>query len=110
MARLNRQHIGHRGATDVLTFDLRDQTFPLRKRGSRGVLDGEIVLSSQRATREARQRGHSIKAELALYAVHGVLHLLGYDDQSPRAAQRMHRLENQILTLMGMKAIAPSQR
>jgi len=107
IAKLNRTHLGHLGATDVLSFDLRDDASPLGKGGSRGVIDGEIVVSSQRAAREARRRGHLVNAELTLYAVHGLLHLLGYDDATRREALRMHRMANQVLSSLGLEAIAP---
>ena len=96
MARLNEGHLRHRGATDVLTFDL--STVPAE-------VDGEIVLSLDRARREAVRRGHAVSSEAALYAVHGVLHLLGYDDHEPRHAERMHRMEDEVLSRLGLGAV-----
>lgn len=93
MARLNQKHLGHRGATDVLTFDLRDGA---------AEVEGEIVLSLDTARREAVRRGHAVSSEAALYAVHGVLHLLGYDDHQLRRADKMHRMEDEILTSIGL--------
>lgn len=115
IAKLNEQYLHHAGATDVLTFDLRDDTgsaAPVsqgcgedngRSRGLR--IDGEIFVSTETAAREARQRGHSLEAELALYAVHGTLHLLGYDDAEQAAAARMHALEDEILIAIGLGAV-----
>ena len=99
MALLNEKHLQHSGPTDVLTFDLRDDAF-----GSEGAswqVDGQIVVSAETATREAAARGHGEEAELALYAVHGVLHLLGYDDADEAEAARMHELEDEILQSLG---------
>lgn len=93
MALLNERHLGHHGSTDVLTFDLGD---------GGADIEGEIVISLDMARREAKRRGHSAQAEVALYAVHGVLHLLGYDDHDPRHAARMHRMEDEILQACGM--------
>ncbi len=54
------------------------------------------------AHREARRRHHSTDAELMLYAVHGTLHLLGYEDSQPESAQQMHRTEDAILSELGV--------
>jgi len=96
MARLNRDHLGHNGPTDVLSFDLRDAV------DEKTAIDGEIVMSVDMAVKQARERGHAVEAELALYAVHGTLHLLGYDDRRKADAKRMHAMENEILTSIGM--------
>ncbi len=101
MARLNQRHLGHPGPTDVLTFDLRDSG-PRSPSKSSAVLDADIAVSLETACREARRRGHSPVAELALYALHGLLHLLGHDDRRPAAAARMHRLEDVILASLGL--------
>lgn len=98
IARLNERHLGHVGATDVLTFDLRDDS-------AQPGIEGEIVISVETAGREAVERGHALEAELALYAVHGVLHLLGYDDQDAAQAEVMHRLEDEILLEAGIGRI-----
>lgn len=96
IATLNRQHLGHEGPTDVLSFDLRDAT------ESASAIEGEVVISVETAQREATARGHGIDAEVALYAIHGTLHLLGYDDQTEEAASVMHRLEDELLASVGM--------
>jgi probable rRNA maturation factor len=95
MARMNRDYLGHDGSTDVLSFDLRDEE------AEKHAIDGEIVLSLDMAARQARQRGHSVEAELALYAVHGTLHLLGYHDRRKADAKRMHEMEDEILSSVG---------
>lgn len=82
------------GPTDVLTF-------PIDETEAGEVLSGEVIL----CVPEARRRGadHKIepKLELLLYAVHGMLHLLGYDDRTDRAFRTMHRTEDDILTKLG---------
>lgn len=100
IAELNVAHLAHDGPTDVLTFDLRDEKN--RSGGSRNNrIEGEIVVSVDTAAREAESRGHDITTELALYAVHGTLHLLGFDDQASEDAARMHGLEDDILSSLG---------
>lgn len=98
MAEINEKHLAHKGPTDVITFDLRDD----RDTQVGAQVDGELVLSVETATREAERRGHGVDAELALYAVHGILHLLGYDDSSKDDSDRMHETEDEILTEIGV--------
>lgn len=94
--RLNRRYLGHDYATDVLSFRLDDQAGQ--------ALSGEIVVSAERASVVARRLGTDPAAELLLYAVHGGLHLLGYDDRSPRQARAMHAREAQLLADLGVVA------
>ncbi len=118
IARLNKRHLNHEGSTDVLAFDLREEqrtagfnprpptADPCRlKPPAQSHVDGEIVVSADTAARVARERGHGLEAELALYAVHGTLHLLGYDDHTQPAAARMHELEDEILSAIGVGAV-----
>jgi len=83
---LNRRYHGQDRATDVLAFPLDGGPA-----GPAGL--GEVVCSVETAAREARRRGLPLAHELARYAVHGTLHLLGYDDRAPEARRRMRRRE-----------------
>lgn len=94
IARLHGAYLHQPTPTDVLTFDLRD--------AHSDPVEGEIVISAETADREARRRGHRPSAELMLYAVHGTLHLLGYDDHRPDEAARMHAVEDAILSGLGV--------
>lgn len=94
MRRLHHRYHRLRATTDVLTFDLRDQPGD--------PLEADLVLCVDQARRQAAHRGHDARVELLLYAVHGLLHLLGHDDHDPRAAQRMHRREDELLTAVGV--------
>lgn len=102
IAELNETHLNHRGPTDVLAFDLRDEVENGTVRVTHAPLEGEIVVSVDTAAREAEARGHALEAELALYVVHGTLHLLGYDDRLEADAARMHALEDEILASIGV--------
>jgi probable rRNA maturation factor len=93
IARLNRRYLGHRGATDVLTFPADGPP----------VL-GEIVISVERARAQAVALGHPLWRELALLVIHGVLHLRGDDDRTPAAAARMHRRAEAILAALDGRA------
>lgn len=109
IARLNEHHLQHQGPTDVLTFDLRGELPAgiVPRQGSDFVtdIDAEIVISVDTATREAAIHGHSVEAELALYAVHGTLHLVGYNDKNEADALRMHRVEDEILCALGLGSV-----
>jgi len=117
IAELNERHLSNRGPTDVLAFDLRFEPSseedpastpaPACRRTDQTThaVDGELVLSVDTARRESSWRNHSANAELALYAVHGVLHLLGYDDSDSGSAAQMHEVEDQILCDVGIGAI-----
>lgn len=85
---LNRRHLKRDAVTDVLAF-------PYRPR--RDGLRGEVVINADAALREAADREHGPEDEALLYVVHGLLHLLGYDDHDEQEAERMHRREVEIL-------------
>ena len=96
---LNEKHLGHDWATDVLAFDLRDEQTDQTSGCTK--IEGDLVLSIETAAREARRRDHDLTAEVSLYAVHGTLHLLGFDDHAEDAAHGMHELEDSILKELG---------
>ena len=92
--RLNKQFLDHDEPTDVLTF-------PYTEPGAR-KLEGEVVIGYGVAEANAAERGHAVAVELALYAVHGCLHLCGYDDGSPEDAREMRRKEREYLAALGL--------
>ena len=91
MARVNWQFLQHEGSTDVITFDHREPGAGPR------ALHGELFVCVDDALKQARQFRTSWPAEVVRYAVHGVLHLLGYDDLKPALRRRMKREENRWL-------------
>ncbi|HKB03972.1 MAG TPA: rRNA maturation RNase YbeY [Gemmataceae bacterium] len=97
IAALNKRFLDHDGPTDVLTF-------PLSGRGAR-KLEGEVVIGIEVAQRESAARGHDVNTELCLYAIHGVLHLCGYDDRTPRDAAAMRRKEREYLRQLNLPDI-----
>jgi probable rRNA maturation factor len=84
---LNRQFLGHDYPTDVLSFPLNAPT-PDGKH-----LLGEIVISVETAERNARRYRQPLERELLHLVIHGILHLLGYDDTTPKNRRRMRRKE-----------------
>lgn len=99
MAQLNLRYLGHKGPTDVLTFDLLDAE---AANSAPYEVDAEIVISIDRARAEAALREHGLSAELVLYTVHGILHLLGFDDRSGPARAKMRKAERRVLQGMGL--------
>ncbi len=80
--RLNRDYRGKDYPTDVLSFP-----------DDSGEAAGDIVISVQAAQRQAREFGHSLDRELRTLALHGVLHLLGFDHEDRGDRGRMARAE-----------------
>ena len=78
--------------TDVLSFAYSDEGEPLA---------GEIIVNAELAARQAAGRPHSAQDELMLYLVHGLLHLLGYDDHTEEDVGRMRRREHEVLAAAG---------
>jgi len=99
IGQLNERYLQHDGPTDVLTF-------PLSESNAR-CLAGEIVVGAEVAQAQANSRGHPVEAELALYVIHGLLHLCGYDDQAAADAAAMRRRERHYLRELGLPDIAP---
>jgi probable rRNA maturation factor len=109
MTRLNETFLKHKGSTDVITFDYRDSVgqasslshYPIRNAGDRQdacpTLHGEIFVCVDEAVLQARKFGTSWQSEVIRYMVHGVLHLLGFDDSSAGARRKMKREENRRL-------------
>jgi probable rRNA maturation factor len=98
MGELHDRFMGIAGPTDVLTFELEHDP-----RGR--VVAGEVVVCVPWAVREARRLGMAARDEVLLYAVHGLLHLCGYDDKTDRDFAAMHRREDEILQRLGVGAI-----
>jgi probable rRNA maturation factor len=96
MHELNRQYLQHDYPTDVLSFVL-DHDETTRS------LDGQIIVSSDYAAREAPRYGWTIDDELLLYVIHGCLHLTGHDDTAPEAKQAMREAEAKYLRQFGLE-------
>jgi probable rRNA maturation factor len=99
MRRLNREWRGKDYATDVLSF-VADEDGP-RVRGQVRHL-GDIVIATGVARRQAQEAGHAYGTELKVLALHGLLHLLGYDHETD--AGRMARVERRLRRQGGLPA------
>jgi probable rRNA maturation factor len=98
MQDINLRYLGSDDTTDVIAFPFEDA--PL----TRDDCAGEIIVSAQRAAAEASKRKLDVQDELALYIVHGALHLAGFDDAAPAEAAEMHDREKAILSELGRDA------
>lgn len=94
---LNLRYRGQDTVTDVLAFGMEDDQGSFVPPGSLPVHLGDIVVSYPRALAQAEEYGHSVEEELDRLVVHGLLHLLGYDDQSEAERQRMWDTQEAIL-------------
>jgi probable rRNA maturation factor len=107
MRDLNRRFRGIDMPTDVLSF-------PNEPRGPFAGLVvspqylGDVVISFSQAQSQARDAGHEVGAELVLLVVHGVLHLLGYDDAEPADRERMWAAQRTILHALGVEVNLPT--
>lgn len=102
---LNREYRGVDAPTDVLSFPLEPTesesvAFVLPPGAVRHL--GDLVISWPRAVAQAAEYGHSVEREAAYLAVHGLLHLLGYDHERPDEARIMRGREETILTPLGL--------
>jgi probable rRNA maturation factor len=98
--RLNLRYLNHDEPTDVLSFPLSE--------GSSRKLSGELVVGAEVARAQAESRGHAVDAELALYVIHGLLHLCGHDDKTDGAAAAMRERERHYLRELDLPDIAPT--
>ena len=97
--KLNKEYRNIDRETDVISFALEDdKTFspPIRTLG-------DIYISIDKAKSQSEEYGHSLKRELCFLAVHGMLHLLGYDHMEKDDEKVMFGLQEEILDEMGIK-------
>lgn len=99
MSTAHQRHLGDPTTTDVITFDLAEGDSANTRR-----LDVDLLLCADEANRQASELGLPVERELLLYAVHGVLHCIGYDDHTDHDAHAMHALEDQLLESIGVGA------
>ena len=97
MQTLNRDTRGKDKPTDVLSFPVWEgESFPAPPDQSEVML-GDIVISIETAIRQARELKHDLRAEIAFLAVHGTLHLLGYDHGNDSQRRKMFALQDAIV-------------
>jgi probable rRNA maturation factor len=92
IARINWQYLRHRGPADVLSFALDESD----------GLEAEVVVGAETALRNAPRYGWPPHAELLLYVVHGMLHLVGCDDTTAALRAEMRKQETMVLEELGI--------
>ncbi len=87
MLRLSREFLGHNFVTDVVSFNLNEGR----------AIEGEVYINLDQATRQAKDYNVDDIVEVQRLVVHGVLHLIGYDDATQRQKQIMTKLEDKYI-------------
>ena len=112
---LNQQHLQHDYPTDVISFQL-DWCSPefdeppqsATGRSAGANIEGEIIVSYDYAQQSADEGQWSTENELTLYVVHGLLHICGYDDLTPKEKLVMRAREKSILAGLNLSPVYPS--
>ncbi len=104
---LNKRFMKHDWATDVISFSqwegrklkvqglsAKQSTVPL----------GDLIISLDTTARQAKEYGNSFFYEFSFYLCHGILHLMGYDDKTPREAKTMEKKQAAILRKIGISS------
>jgi len=92
---ISSRFLNRKSTSDCLSFDLSEESEPKSGRLF------ELVVNGDMAAKQAALRGHSSRAELALYVTHALLHNVGFDDSTERGAGEMHKIEDEILQQLG---------
>jgi probable rRNA maturation factor len=95
---INRKFLGRNQPTDVISFHL-------GKTGFEESVWGEIYISEERAREQAKDYGVAFQEELARLVIHGILHLVGYDDADEISRKRMEKRENHFLNGIASKEV-----
>lgn len=107
MARMNRAHLGHAGATDVISFGFTRAT-------QADPVVGDVYVCPEVARENARAGGESVRREVERLVVHGTLHILGHDHPDEgRESSEMWRKQERLLARLGAgapEAILPGKR
>lgn len=102
---LNLEYRGVDRATDVLSFALQEETDeePELEFEFEDNMLGDIVISAEKAWEQAKEYGHSFEREIVYLAVHGTLHLLGYDHEEEQDKLEMRSQEEAVMALLGLE-------
>lgn len=101
---LNRDYRNKDMPTDVLSFNYLDSSGPHSLPGEEFAV-GDIYISIEKAYVQAERAGHDIKREIALLAIHGLLHLLGYEHSAGINTEKMREKEQDSLNLFDQLAV-----
>lgn len=100
---LNLEYRGVDRPTDVLSFALQEESDEEPEFEFEDDMLGDIVISAERAREQAQEYGHSFEREIVYLAVHGTLHLLGYDHEEEQDKLEMRSQEEAVMALLGLE-------
>jgi probable rRNA maturation factor len=92
LVKINTEYLGHTTLTDIITFDNTEE---------KGVVEGDIYISVERVEENARKYKVVFLTELHRVMIHGLLHLMGYNDKTPYQKKMMRKKETSYLSLRG---------
>lgn len=102
---LNLEYRGVDRPTDVLSFALQDEMEEEPEIDEEDDMLGDIVISVERARDQAEEYGHSFEREIVYLAVHGTLHLLGFDHEEEQDKQEMRSKEEEIMAKLKLARV-----
>ena len=100
---LNQEYRGVDRPTDVLSFALQEDMEDEPDAVFEDDMLGDIVISAERAKEQAKEYGHSFEREIVYLAVHGTLHLLGYDHEEEMDKQEMRSKEEEVMAILRLE-------
>lgn len=104
--KVNAEYRGKDKATDVISFALEEMTegeIAIVQEEGMPIVLGDILVSVETAARQAAEYGHDEKREIGFLALHGFLHLLGYDHMTEEDEMKMFGRQKEILTSFGLE-------
>lgn len=87
---LNKKYLQHDYVTDVISFPLDEEN---------GVVEGEVYVCIDQAKRQAEEHSVPVRREVSRLVIHGVLHIIGYDDATPDERSFMQQKEDEYLEM-----------
>lgn len=99
---INRTHLGHDWATDVISFSQLEGK-ALKSSPKTVPFLGDLVISLDTTARQAKEYGNDFFYELCFYVCHGILHLMGHSDETSKEAAAMDRKQKAILKKIGIE-------
>lgn len=99
---LNRRYRKVNRTTDVIAFSMEEHKEFTPSLPFSSCILGDVFISAERAKVQAKDFRHSIKKEIAILTIHGILHLLNYDHQRKKNGLAMRKKEEEILTRLGI--------
>ncbi|MFA6568926.1 MAG: rRNA maturation RNase YbeY [Victivallales bacterium] len=93
ICRINREFVGHEGTTDVISFN-----YTIKGNPCPDDINAELFICTDTAELAAKNLKKKLSDEIALYIVHGILHVSGEDDLTPPDRKKMRRLEKKVLS------------